>query len=1080
MLKHVSHRSTTSIGGVQNSSRRASVPARPYSRQPSEGSASAASTPASGRRATHSPDMIASCASTPGVHRRAKQSPEMLRHSNRNTGSPDFSRRPDLRAAYRRYKDEPPPKLGRSMSTPAGCRYPPAISPIPACVSDSSRGFNDKRIASDENVAPALKNYSFDEGEEIPNVPRSSTLPRRPMPLTCVSPPPLTSAMSYSALPPGGRTSLSGRSSSTSSLSDTIVGLPGCSGSKTAVRIHLRQLRPDIEYKTIRMDSTTTCRQLIEHLLQKLRLKHRDPNLFAVVLEVAVKGPAGAPPVKRRLVLEDSARPVELQQCRPRGEANFSVTMRRGGVLRVRDSVLTPGSQYKSLLVSYTSSAAEVVRLLLNCNNRPDDCRLFTLHESCAEPYHDRPLDSEESPLQIQASWPKERRDKYSFVLRRSLTQGLIEKRQLWRVTSVEASSTDTESEMDDQLPMPAIRLTSSIYKNPSSFIHSPKLVQKPNLMVTPCMSSNRSSISSTCSSSSSSSNPGCTGNNYFTPQNSSRVSCDSGFSSVASSPQPQTPPLRGLPHSPSSTPTLFRANEKYESKPGFSKPTLNAKEDANTNKKEADNREAKCTSFEEPNVTSLSSNETNEKKKVPPPPPRKFLRNSNIYSQRTSKNELTQEEKEDLSSKDSGSRNSNSNLSSGTEENSWNHTQKFTSEVSKEIRSTIEVGDQNQPPTEEIKNSASPLNLARTPSRPPPVTNRPTHLTTSKSTPIIREIIYKQVQSPSASSQYNTSSASSPVSQVSYVSLVSDATTPSPTASSLNKYSERHRSVSSTPTPTPSEGHSAISETDVNEPQVETQNLSNSSTELYVVTSKSSKLISSQKLELPVPPAVPPRMHTSAKSVKELNSILRTVKSTGVGKLNCIAPLTVNEDQSSQLDMKYENSEAKAAKQSNSACNLNLTFPSTSSPSPPPPPLPISSPPPMIPKEARNFYFLPNINTTTKLRRSSFPSISTQSKEDAVECHSDPSSNVEISVRCESSEIKISKNSLQNYFNIGEDYVSNQTPPQTCNRASNTRQPCASSPALYTSPYALQAQKELQQAIDSLKHLTTHDLIYI
>ena len=109
------------------------------------------------------------------------------------------------------------------------------------------------------------------------------------------------------------------------------------------VRIHLRELRPDIEYKTLKLDTETSCRQLIEHLLQKLRLKHRDPNLFVVVLEVEVRGPGGAPPVKKSFLLEDSARPVELQQCRPRGEANFSITTRRGGILRVRDSVLTPG-----------------------------------------------------------------------------------------------------------------------------------------------------------------------------------------------------------------------------------------------------------------------------------------------------------------------------------------------------------------------------------------------------------------------------------------------------------------------------------------------------------------------------------------------------------------------------------------------------------------------------------------------------------------------------------------------------------------------------------------------------------------
>ena len=128
----------------------------------------------------------------------------------------------------------------------------------------------------------------------------------------------------------------------------------------------MRQLRPDIEYKTLKLDADTTCRQLIEHLLHKLRLKHRDPNLFVVVLEAAVKGPAGGAPVKKRFVLEDSARPVELQQCRPRGEANFSITMRRGGVLRVRDSVLAPGvSLYRNLLLYippcllYTSDAAD-------------------------------------------------------------------------------------------------------------------------------------------------------------------------------------------------------------------------------------------------------------------------------------------------------------------------------------------------------------------------------------------------------------------------------------------------------------------------------------------------------------------------------------------------------------------------------------------------------------------------------------------------------------------------------------------------------------------------------------------------
>lgn len=233
MLKHVSHRSTTSLGGVQSSNRRASVPARPFCRQGSDGPASNSSTPLSGRRATHSPDTIASsCASTPGIHRRVSQSPETFRQNiERNACSPDYIRRPEPRVLHRRHPDEPPPKLGRSMSTPAGCRYPPPGTTLPS-TPDSPNPC--KRNGSDENVAPCFRNQSFDESKDLPDAPRSSTLPRRPLPLTCANSPPLSSAMSYSSLPPGGRTSLSGRSSSTSSLSDTIVGMPGCNGSKVS------------------------------------------------------------------------------------------------------------------------------------------------------------------------------------------------------------------------------------------------------------------------------------------------------------------------------------------------------------------------------------------------------------------------------------------------------------------------------------------------------------------------------------------------------------------------------------------------------------------------------------------------------------------------------------------------------------------------------------------------------------------------------------------------------------------------------------------------------------------------------
>ena len=45
-------------------------------------------------------------------------------------------------------------------------------------------------------------------------------------------------------------------------------------------------------------------------------------------------------PIKRTMVLEDEARPAQLRSCNPWGECKFSLQMRKGGLVRVYDSVL--------------------------------------------------------------------------------------------------------------------------------------------------------------------------------------------------------------------------------------------------------------------------------------------------------------------------------------------------------------------------------------------------------------------------------------------------------------------------------------------------------------------------------------------------------------------------------------------------------------------------------------------------------------------------------------------------------------------------------------------------------------------
>ena len=53
--------------------------------------------------------------------------------------------------------------------------------------------------------------------------------------------------------------------------------------------------------------------------------------------------------VRTLLVLDDDSCPAELQACYPRGGSRFSIQMRRGGLVRVHDSVLMPNVIHHSI-----------------------------------------------------------------------------------------------------------------------------------------------------------------------------------------------------------------------------------------------------------------------------------------------------------------------------------------------------------------------------------------------------------------------------------------------------------------------------------------------------------------------------------------------------------------------------------------------------------------------------------------------------------------------------------------------------------------------------------------------------------
>ncbi|KAB0797223.1 hypothetical protein PPYR_08217 [Photinus pyralis] len=200
----------------------------------------------------------------------------------------------------------------------------------------------------------------------------------------------LSSTTSYGSLSPEP---LGSRSSSYSSLSE--------SNPQTTIKVYARCLRPDIEYKTLGISFQTTCREVVGTLLGKYKMKHRDPKLFYLSMEVTVRK-AG---VRTHLALDDEARPAVLQSCHPKGDSKFSLQTKRGGLVKVYDSALNNNSQYKCLLISSQTTSDEVISLLLTCCNSKERVEQFSIYEVCTDKEQQRKLHPDDRPLQVQHSW---------------------------------------------------------------------------------------------------------------------------------------------------------------------------------------------------------------------------------------------------------------------------------------------------------------------------------------------------------------------------------------------------------------------------------------------------------------------------------------------------------------------------------------------------------------------------------------------------------------------------------------------------------------------------------------------------
>lgn len=215
------------------------------------------------------------------------------------------------------------------------------------------------------------------------------------------------SSLCGSPEPPNEQLRSHSRASSYSSLNETIP--------QTTIKIYTACLRQDIEYKTLGISYDATSKSVVQQLLRRCKMRHRDPRLFYLTMEVTVRRPG----VKSVLELDDEARPALLQACHPKGDSRFCLQQKPGGLIRVHTSALQPNSQYKSLLISEDTTSDELLSLLLSCYNSIEPVEQFSLYEVCPGQEYQRKLHPDDLPLKTQLQ-RQQKNEIMHFLVRRN------------------------------------------------------------------------------------------------------------------------------------------------------------------------------------------------------------------------------------------------------------------------------------------------------------------------------------------------------------------------------------------------------------------------------------------------------------------------------------------------------------------------------------------------------------------------------------------------------------------------------------------------------------------------------------
>ena len=179
-----------------------------------------------------------------------------------------------------------------------------------------------------------------------------------------------------------------------------------------AIKVFTQCLRPHLAYKTVVITPHTTSKQVILGLLSRFRMKHRDPNLFHLTMEVRVDRVSEE---AQTILLEDNARPADMISCNPWAGCKFILQAKQGGLVKVYDSMVRPDSVYKCLIISEETTVGDTISILRSCYRDGEEEGELHLEEVGGG--EERRLKEGERPLILMAGWGEE--EEMRFLLRR-------------------------------------------------------------------------------------------------------------------------------------------------------------------------------------------------------------------------------------------------------------------------------------------------------------------------------------------------------------------------------------------------------------------------------------------------------------------------------------------------------------------------------------------------------------------------------------------------------------------------------------------------------------------------------------